>query len=305
LNPEKVPPSSKISLHVSGTGVQVVPSDSVLTPSHYDDRKTPHATLFVSGAELNGDAIITARFRELSAQAEATVIPEEELQPENGFAFVPSARTIVKGVKRRLRLIVDTRVVPPQTLVESSCDDQRVRVLKPDRFPVGSPNLSQYLREETVEIEAGVPAIRARIRARCRSAGGKELEAFCMVRVVSKRPPREFLKDYKLDPNADERQRCSYKEGIVYIHTRSPVLRRYFGDPKTHERLDADKPDAKAMLADTILHCITEAWARYQVEEGVIPVLGSDKSEEIRRQARKLDFQHGKTIHETIVSSLA
>ena len=48
----------------------------------------------------------------------------------------------------------------------------------------------------------------------------------------------------------------------------------------------------------------TEVWARYQIEEGGIPILGSDKSEEIRRQTRKLDFQHGMAIREIIVSSL-
>jgi len=305
LNPEKVPPSSKISLDVSGKGVQVFPDESVLSPSNYGDKKVPHAALFVTGTEQDGNAIITARFKHIPAQAEVTVVPEEELQPENGFAFVPPARTIMKGAKRRLRLIVDTRIVPPQSQVELSCDDRRIKLLNESRFPIGPPDLSEYLREEPIEIEAEAPAIQGHIRARCHSVEGKEVEAYCTVRVTEKRPPKEFLKDYKLDPNAYEGQRTSYKDGIVYIHTRSPVLRRYFGDPTTHERLDADKPDAKVMLADTIVHCVTEAWARYQVEEGVIPVLGSDRSEEIRRQARKLDFQHGKAIHEIIVSSLA
>lgn len=305
FNPEIVPPSSEISVNLSGKGVQIMPSGSVMTSSSYDDQKAPHVALCVSATELEGSAIVTAKFKDIVAQAEVTVIPEEELQPENGFAFVPSARTIMKGVRRHLRLIIDTRVVPPQSLVELNSDDQRIRLLNSGKLLVDSPNLSQYLREELVEIEAEVPAIRGHVRAGSRSVDGKEVEAYCAVRVTEKKPPREFLKDYKLDPNADERQRSSYKEGIVYIHTRAPVLRRYFGDPKEHQRLDGDKPDAKVMLADTIVHCITEAWARYQIEEGVTPILGSDKSEEIRRQARKLDFQHGKAIHEIIVSSLA
>jgi len=305
FNPELVPPSSSISLDASGKGVEMMPSDCVITPSVYPDLKVPHATLSVSGTELEGGAIVKARFMDIAAQAEITVVTEEELRPENGFAFVPPARTIMKGSRRRVRLVIDTRIIRPQSLVELSCNDERIRLLSSEKLLVGTPNLSQYLREELIEIEAEVPGIRGHIRARSCSVNNKEMEAYCIVRVVEKKPPREFLKDYMLDPTGDERQRFRYKDGIVYIHTRSPVLRRYFGDPKKHERLDADKPDAKVILADTIVQCVTEAWARYQIEEGLVPTLSRDKSEEIRRQARKLDFQHGKTIHEIISSSLA
>ena len=303
FNPEKVPLNSKIALEISQNGVEVMPTGSILIDSSHYNQKVPHATLTVVGKELGGNAIVKANFGDLEAQAEVNVVPEEELAPNNGFAFIPSTKTIVKNSKKRVRLVTDTRIVPPRSLVILSCDDDRIKILGFTRFLIGSPDLSRYLKEEYVEITGDIPAITGRICARSRTVDGREIEAYCTIRIVEKEPPKTFLKDYKLSATGDERQRATYEDGIVYIHTRAPVLRRYFGDPTKTERLVSRDPDAEVMLVDTIVRCVTEEWAKSRVEKGTIPILGPP-SEEIRRQARILDFQHGKTMHEIILSDL-
>jgi hypothetical protein len=303
FNPEKVPVNSRIALQISEKGVEVTPIDSVVITSTHHDSKVPHVTLTVVGKELGGNAIIKASFGKFEAQAEINVVPEEELVPNNGFAFIPPTRTIVKSSRRRVRLVIDTRVVPPRSLVILSCDDDRIKIRGFTRFLIGSPDLSRYLKEEYIEITGEIPAITGQICARSRTTDGREIETYCTVRIVEKEPPRNFLSDYKLSPAGDERQRATYKDGIVYIHTRAPVLRRYFGDPTNTERLKSRQPDAEVMLVDTIVRCVTDEWARERVEKGTVTVLGQP-SEEIRRQARILDYEHGKTMHEMILSTI-
>jgi hypothetical protein len=305
VNADKVPPGSTIALSVAARGVEVVPDDFLVTSSTYDVQPTQRVSIAVTAQELSGNAVITAKYKEMQAQAEVSVAPEEELQPASGFAFVPDSRTILKGPRKRLRLVIDTRVVPQRSLVTLTCNDDRIKLLNFERLLVGSPNLSLYLREEFVEISAETPGVRAQVCARSRTAEGRELITYCTLRIAERDPPKEFLKDYKLDPAADERQRANYENGIVCIHTRSPVLSRYFGNPSSCERLKENEPDAVVLLADTIVQCVTENWARYQIDAGVVTILSDDVSEEVRRQARKLDYLYGKTIHEIIMSSLS
>jgi hypothetical protein len=303
FNPEKVPVNSRIALQISEKGVEVSPIDSIVITSTHHDSKVPHVTLTVVGKELGGNAIIKASFGKFEAQAEIIVVPEEELVPNNGFAFIPPTKTIVKSSRKRVRLVIDTRVVLPRSLVILSCDDDRIKILGFTRFLIGSPDLSRYLKEEYIEITGEIPAITGQICARSRTTDGREIETYCTVRIVEKEPPRNFLSDYKLSPSGDERQRATYKDGIVYIHTRAPVLRRYFGDPTNTERLKSRQPDAEVILVDTIVRCVTDEWARARVQRGTVPVLG-EPNEEIRRQARILDFEHGKTMHEMILSTI-
>jgi len=305
INAEKVPPGSEIGLSMSGHGIEIAPDDRLITSSSYDEQTTQRVSLTITARELSGSAIITAKFQQLQAQIEATVVPEEDLQPAYGFAFVPDSKTILTGPKKRLKLVIDTRIVPQRSLVTITCNDDRIKLSSFERLLVGSPNLSPYLREEYIEISAETPGVRAQVCARTRSVEGRDLVAYCSVRVSERDPPKEFLKNYKLDAEADERQRANYENGIVCIHTRAPVLVRYFGSPPLCERLKHNAPDAIVLLADTFVQCVTENWAKSRIEAGVVPVLSDNVREEISREARKLDHKYGKMIHETIVSSLS
>jgi hypothetical protein len=305
INAQKVPPGSEIALSMLGHGIEITPDDRLVTSPSYDQQNTQRVSLTITARELTGNAIVTAEFQELQAQLEATVAAEEDLQPASGFAFVPDNKTILTGPKRRLKLVMDTRIVPQRSLVTLTCNDDRVKLLNFERLLVGLPNLSPYLREEFIEISAETPGVRVQVCARTRSVEGRDLAAYCTVRISEREPPKEFLKNYKLDAEADERQRANYENGTVCIHTRAPVLARYFGSPPSCERLKHNAPDAVVMLADTIVQCVAENWAKSQIDAGVVTVLSDNVSEEISRQARKLDHKYGKMIHEIIVSSLS
>lgn len=297
VNPDKVPPDSAILLNLDGDGVEVEPSNVTRTPARYEKGKAISIGLKIRGTKLGGHSTLRASYKELCADVEISVIPEEALCPKNGFAFSPESVTILKGKKRKLRLIIDTRVVRRGTVVTIDSQDERIRVLY-GRFIVLPPNLGKNLREEWLPVQGDVEGVRSQVTARTMAASS-EVEASCLVKIVDQEPPKQFLAGFHLDREKDGHQRASYEKGFVYVHVNSPVLASYFG--KDQDRLNKDKEaDAIAILADTILQCVTKEWADYLLKKGVEIALGSNREIEVERIRNKLEFKYGSEIHRRI-----
>jgi len=296
-NSDKIPPGSTILLKLSGEGVEVSPLTTVNTPSKYEEDKTPFVRFKVKGTKQNGLATLKASYNELEAEVEISVVSETEFLPKNGFAFSPENVTIPKGKTRKLRLIIDTRAVRRGRVVTISSRDDRIVVLY-SKFVVLPPNLGSNLREEWIPVSGSSEGTRSQIVARTLAQDG-EIEAFCSVKVVEKEPPKQFLNDFKLDKERDGHQRASYEKGIVYVHVNSPVLTKYFGE--NQERLNKDKEaDAVAILADTILQCVTKEWAKFLLDRGVEVSLGANPEIEVERIRNKLEYRYGAEIHRRI-----
>lgn len=297
VNPERVPPDSAILLDLTGDGVRIDPSTVVRTMPKYEERKVPSISVKIKGIKVGGHSTLKATYNELQTQTEINVVPEEVFSPKNGFAFEPEKVSITKGKKRNLRLVIDTRVVRRGTVVMLESQDERIRISY-GKFIVLPPNLGENLREELLPVIGEVEGIHSQVIART-MAGRGEIEASCSVRVVEKEPPRQFLAGFHLDRERDGHQRASYEKGMVYVHVKSPVLQSYFGDEQA--KLNEEKRvDAVAILADTILQCVTKEWAKYLLDKGVEVALGSNPEIEVERIRNNLEFKYGAEIHQKI-----
>lgn len=180
----------------------------------------------------------------------------------------------------------------------------------PKKVNAPSPNLYGSLAVEIIELSSQAIGIKSQVvamtrvskktkKSKAKGAKSAILKAILDVKVTEKEPPKQFLKGYKLDKDADPGQRYHYKEGWVYVHTSAPVLRKYFGGGLDRIKKDK-KSDAVAILADAITHCVTEQMARHFLEKGVTIALGTNHEEEVQREKNKLDYKYGKLIHDTI-----
>lgn len=297
VNPEKVPPNASILLRLQGEGVEVSPSTTATTPSKYENDKTPFVRFKVKGTKENGRATLKASYDGLETEVEISVVSETKFSPKNGFAFSPENVTIPKGKNRKLRLIIDTKVVRRGQVVTVDSQNDKIAVLY-TKFVVLPPNLGSNLREESIPVSGNSEGTRSQVIARTMSQEG-EIEAFCSVKVVEEEPSNQFLTDFKLDKERDGHQRASYEKGIVYVHVNSPILTRYFGE--NQDRLNKDKEaDAIAILADTILQCVTKEWAKFLLDKGVEVALGANPEIEVERIRNQLEYRYGAEIHRRI-----
>lgn len=301
VNPDKIPPGSVILLRLSGEGVEISPITTINTPSKYEEGKTPFLRLKAKGIRENGLATLKASYSKVETEVEISVVSETEFLPKNGFAFSPENVTIPKGKTRKLKLIIDTRTVRRGRVVTISSQDNKITVLY-SKFVVLPPNLGDNLREEWIPVCAGSEGGRSQIAARSIAQDG-EVEAFCSVKIVEKEPPKQFLNDFKMDKERDGHQRASYENGIVYVHVNSPVLTKYFG--QNQEKLNKDKEvDAIAILADTVLQCVTKEWAKFLLDRGVEVPLGANPEIEVERIRNKLEYKYGAEIHGRITAKM-
>jgi hypothetical protein len=301
FNPDRIPPSSIVLLGLRGEGIEVSPTAIVNTPSKYEQDKTPFVRLAAKGTKENGHAILKASYNEFEAEVEISVVSETEFLPKNGFSFSPENVTIPKEKTRKLRLIIDTRTVRRGRVATISALDNKITV-QYSKFVVLPPNLGDNLREELIPVSAGSEEGRSQIVARSIAEDG-EIEASCSVKIVEKEPPKQFLSDFKLDKERDGHQRASYENGIVYVHVNSPILIKYFG--QNQEKLNKDKEiDAIAILADTVLQCVTKEWAKFLLDRGVEVPLGANPEIEVERIRNKLEYKYGAEIHGRITAKM-
>lgn len=62
--------------------------------------------------------------------------------------------------------------------------------------------------------------------------------------------------------------------------------------------------DAIAILADTILQCVTKEWAKFLLEKGVEVALGANSEIEVDRIRNKLEYKYGAEIHRRISAKI-
>jgi hypothetical protein len=230
-----------------------------------------------------------------------SVVTENELYPKNGFAFVPESVRFVKGKGKRLRLVIDTHLFEPSTIIELESEDERI-TLPFSKITVSEPNMGKYLTEEFVDISCEKSQIKSRILAKTKTVTGEDRVAVCKVKVIEKEEPKVFFKDVKVDPAGEPRARGRFEDGIIWIHGHNPVLELYFG--QNQENITPPgKPtkEAVALLADTVCFIALRQWAKKRVEDGSVVIIEeSQKDEEIEAERGNLERKHGKQIHQTI-----
>lgn len=317
LNPGRVPTNSIISLSLIGDGITINPNSTIATPLSYDSNQNgtfdandevPFVEIEITGKELvNGRETRTtlkAIFGDLEAETEIYVKNETSLYPTNGFAFIPKKTTIVPKKERRVKLVIDTNLIDVGTVINITCDDDRIKISPVNITVTSPPNLGKYLTEEILTLSSNKIGIKTKITAETKTKNGETRTSICEIEVKEKEPPKTFFKDYKLDKKGDRRVRSRFKrdEGIIYIHVNAPILQWTFGKEQQH--LDNNKEDAVSLLADTIVDRMTLELAKFNVETGEVDVL-DDEATAIEVRKGDLEFQYGLHLLQTIINGHA
>ncbi len=317
LNPSKVPTNSIISLSLIGNGITINPNSAIATPLSYDSNQNgvfdssdevPFVEIEVTGKELvNGKETRTtlkAIFGDLEAETEIYVKNETSLYPTNGFEFRPKKTIIVPKKDRRIKLVIDTNLIDAGTVINITCDDDRIKIFPVNITVTLPPNLGKYLTEEVLTLSSTKIGIKTKITAETITKNGESRTSICEIEVKEKEPPKTFFKDYKLDKKGDRRVRSRFKrdEGIIYIHVNAPILQWTFGKEQQH--LDNNDDDAVSLLADTIVDRMTLELAKFNVETGEVDVL-DDEATAIEVRKGDLEFQFGLHLLQTIINGHA
>lgn len=305
LNPNVIPENSEISTTITegeNAGVTIDPIGIVRTPENYFyPPKVPFVKFEVTAIKEGTDSHLKAYFGDQEREVTISIVPEEELYPKDGFSFVPTSAKFVRGRTKKLRLVIDTNLIKPGTIIELSIEDERIS-LPYKKFTVSEPNMGRYLTEEFIEITSEKSRIKTKLIAKTSTSKNEEREAVCKINVIEKEESKVYFRDYELDRSGDPRKRARFNDGVVYIHVNHPVLKHYFGDHA--ERIESEPTrEAVALLADSILSIALRQWAKMRIEDGKVQILDlSRKDEEIDLEKDRLEFKYGKQIHQTLIA---
>jgi len=298
----KIPPGSLIQLTADNPSLELEPAGSIEVPTGIPMENPFSAPVLVGGRQAGIEATVTAVFASLSARLHVKIVEEKLIAPVSGFGFVPDSIRIHERGTGRLRLIADTQSVSPGAEVRVESDNPNVRIVGPEttfRVPMPSTGTLSRLLVTVEGLKAGE---RGLVRATCE---GKE--AVARVYVSERLTHGGLFRGYSLDFHRDPRQRSSFdrQTGITYVHMAAPVLKNYFGE--NGEKLVKEKrPEAVVLLAESLLSCICQQWARYRFECGLREYAKPDDAaamrEEEEAEARQIDYEFGKTFHDWIMA---
>jgi len=307
INPYEIPKLSEISIELTeGTqaGCSVNPIGVVKTPDQYNyPPNVPFINFEISGNDEGSESHLKAYFQNKESEVTISVVPETELYPKDGFAFIPSSVKLIKKIKKKLKLRIDTHIFVPGTSIELLSEDDRIE-LPFTKITVSQPNIGKYLTEEIIEgIKCDTSKIQSKIIAKMCDNKNEERTAVCKVKVIDKEESKVFFKDIILDNTGDPRERARFSDGTIFVHVRHPVLEYYFG-ANYNKILDSASKEAVVLLADTVLHIALRQMAVQRIEDGTVDVLEENrKDEEIELDRKKLEEKYGKQIHQHLTAS--
>ena len=281
-------------------GVTIHPIGIVKTPDRYNfPPQIPYIEFEITGNEPGTNSHLKAYFQHYETEVSISVVPESELYPLDGFSFVPPSAKFIKGHKKKLRLVIDTHMIKPGTIINIEREDERIE-LPFSRITVSEPNMGKFLTEEFLYISCDQSKIKTKIFAKSKTTRGEERVAVCKIKIVDKEERKMFFKGYEFLPSGDPRVRGTFRDGIVYIHTSNPVLQFYFGT--NQERLSNNiRRDAVAMLANTVGDIAFREWAKKRIEDGAKLIMDeTKKDEEIELEKGNLERQYGMHLHKTL-----
>lgn len=309
VDPEKIPFESLINITCSNPKIGVDPLGSISVPEDVSTEGIIKIPIDVSGDQPGERATVTARCGLIEASLFVTTTDIIEITPPSGFDFVPDRVRIYQGKKTHLKLLIDTSVVRPATLVSIDSDNSHIVVkgAKVGERSIEDPKMFAVPRLDTVSLAVVLVEIEGRKAEQKGTITAKtpEKEAFAQVRVVERKPKGGLFRGYRLDSSKDPRQRFSFdkESGIVFVHLRAPVVQKYLGSEGEHVK--EKTPQALVMLGEVILQCICRQWAKYRYTTGFREYLSPEneaaKREEEESEARQIDYQYGTQIHDWLL----
>jgi hypothetical protein len=296
-NSNSIPIGSQIEITTSNDGTIVSPHLFVI--GRIENENFGSFPLKLTGNKVNTECLVKARCAGYEAGLTVNVVTKQVAEPEGGFAFIPEDIRILKGKARKLKLVFDTRVVEAGSKIKVTTSDNRINIIN-STFHSNHTFISSFIAQEIIEIKCDVPDVTATLVATVRT-NRNELKALCTVKVIEKEPPQSLFNRLEFDIQKDGHQRASFSNGTVYIHCNCPVLKRYFGEDLEYLK-GKEERDAIAILADTVLRCISITTAQELIKRGAVEVIKSLETE-LERQMELFEYEHGQKIHDMITQS--
>ncbi len=302
INPKKIPPSSTILLSYDDDVVKTEPEKQVETKWTYEDEEKPQQIrLKINGLKEGKKTVLKALCKGIKAELFIHVENENLFKPENGMAFFPDKVSFRKGVNRNLNLFVDTEKIPPNTKITIKSENPLIEILK-NIIEVPNPNVGEHIAEVKIPVSSTHSKISGFISANCTSLTD-DVEAICEVNITEKPPPKVFFNgwDWWDEGEGHERTKFDTQTRKVLVTRNSPTLNTYFGDDLS--RITGNpEPDAMAILADTVLQTILRVCAIELIANRTVNTWNESDEEAVERIKNNLEFEHGKVLHQSIVT---
>lgn len=303
LNPERIPPSSEIKLEADNDAVKIEPYPIVTTPRAYDTR-IPECEFVLEGITVGGMTTFTASLGEVKAILQVTVIEKQEIIAPIGLLLKPRISTYRPGGVGRLKLYVDTTKVPKGTKVSVESFNSAIS-LGVSAITTCDPNITESIFEEVISVRGGKEGDRSDVKA---SVKDSDIEVWASVKVVRPETPESYFNDVQLDNKTpvgryhfDKYEEGQFTgKGVVWVHTRNPVLSEYFGPGLSHLN-QVQRIEAKILLADTVVQCVREVWARYKLIKGIESSRNPESFDEIKRISDKIDAEWGPIFYKKML----
>lgn len=227
---------------------------------------------------------------------------DENVQlPENGFAFIPPATTVISGKTKTITLralVPHTIPLNQEVLIES--DSEEVIILTPVIKFQNNSVTNDTIGSQSIKVEGRQVGALAIITAKF-----GELKAECLIQVRSKPkeieepPPHEkkfgLFKDISYRVDADPRYRATFDKstGLIIIATRAPSVEIYLGINAENQ----NEKYARVLVAELVTDVVCRELARRKIELGRTTYPQSNLPEAINFERAQLINSYAERIH--------
>jgi hypothetical protein len=298
MSRSRIKPGTKVTAGATSRSLEVTTPDFKVVADDFNDQGIARKFITVRGVDCDPSTELVAKGAGASSRARIAIVPGEELVIE-GLVFQPASLTLRPGQPRSAKLLVYLKTVPIGTRIRLNCDNPDIHLSIEDTVVDGEHGADSI---DTYEMEIWGEGVGESGLVSAESENGFLALLDVTVRAKEVAPPRGagMFSEPEFDNDPEPLQRISYSAatGKVVIYTKFPTVRRYLGENGEYKNTVA----WQVLLADMIItKCLGEI-ARKKVETGGVAVRPEGLADYIEAQANRLAREHGRKIHEVLVT---
>ena len=294
-SPKIFPSYEKVTFESDNKEIVLEKESSSVSEGEYVDEKGVYIhRIGVLGNKAGEVGKIIAKTKDKRGEehtVEAEVhVRELEGYPPNGFSFVPTEYRVKIEKPSKLTLKIDRELISNDYMKIKITSNNEYVVL--DTSEITIPK-GDGINERMVVVRGTRTGEIATVTALDLDTPSRKAEAIVkVISVISTSSPKgfeiEFDESYPI-------QRSVCKGNIIYIFTKKPTVKMYYGDEGEYDKTLS----FQVICADLI----TDAFCAKVVEDlgEKIVYLGGDKETAIRRKLNQLKKRYSPTIHRTYV----
>ena len=231
INSSKVSYNDKIIIDVNGDEIEVSPLEIEYLPNEIKDGLVIK-NITIKAIDFTKNPIkIQAKVKEYLANILVEVVEDEIHYPECGLEFFPKEQTLVYNVAHKLKLYIDTNIIPLRSRLEIIADGLEIknRIITFDE----SNLLNEDIAMVNVEFEGGEQGNDYEVIA-------KYVDLISIAKIILVEPTKNenlgggLIAGFKLQPNEtmDYQAYFNPRDHYIYINTMNPINLKILGDMK-------------------------------------------------------------------------